>query len=83
MEGEETTGVTEQAQPTDETPREVRFEMRVDPKWVEHIRRVANLAATIGIIREDRRGNMAAWVNYCMNLGEGWLKQQAKARGDI
>ena len=72
-----------QTQQPEEVAKEVRFEMRVDPKWVEHVRRVANLAATIGIIHEDRRGNMAAWVNYCMNLGEEWLRQQAMARGDI
>lgn len=65
-----------------ETSKEVRFEMRVDPKWVEHMRDVANYAAKIGIIREDHRGNMAAWVNYCVNLGEEMLKQrETKARG--
>lgn len=76
-------GTEEQTQQSEEVAKEVRFEMRVDPKWVEHVRRVANLAATVGIIPEDRRGNVADWVNYCLNLGEEWLRQQAKAKGII
>lgn len=77
MEEEE---VTEQ---TGETSKEFRFEMRIDAKWAEHVRRVANLAATVGVIRDDRRGNLTAWVNYCLNIGEEWLKQLAKAKGII
>ena len=71
-----------QVQQVDGAAKEVRFEMRVASNWVDHVRDVSNYAASIGVIPNDHRGNVTAWVNYCLNLGEEMLKQrEAKARG--
>lgn len=63
--------------------RGLRLEMRIDPETHQHLENVANYAAFAGVIPSDHRGNKTAWINYCLNLGEEWLKQLAKTRGDI
>ncbi len=62
-------------------PGEVRFQMRVSPEWVDHLKNVADYAAKRGLIQEETRGNMAAWVNYCLNYMERLLMQDFKQVG--
>lgn len=66
----------------EETPKEdFNFHMRVTTEWAEHLRMVADYAAKRGIISDDQRGNMAAWVNYCLNYMEKLLTQDYKQAG--
>ena len=70
----------EQAQP--EEKKEMRFEMRVGADDYQRLKKVARYAAVEGIIPDDYRGNMTAWVNYCLTLGTEMLKNHAlKKRG--
>jgi hypothetical protein len=43
---------------------------------------LANYAALEGVIPQNPKGNLTAWVNYCLQLGEEVMKQHAyQARG--
>ncbi|MBA7468178.1 hypothetical protein ES707_03419 [subsurface metagenome] len=69
---------SEEAQPA----KVLRLEMRIDPEANQHLEKLSNYAALEGIIPSDHRGNKAAWINYCLMLGEEALKQHAyKKRG--
>ena len=55
----------------------LRLEMRITQEQNLHLEKLANYAALEGIIPSDHRGNKAAWINYCLVLGEEALKQHA------
>ena len=62
--------------------KEMRLEMRLPAERYERIKKMARYAAVEGIIPDDHRGNMAAWVNYCLNIGDELLTKHAqKKRG--
>lgn len=68
----------EEAQPA----KVLRLEMRIDPEANQRLEKLSNYAALEGIIPSDHRGNKAAWINYCLVIGEELLKQHAyKKRG--
>jgi len=67
----------EQAQPEAQPTKGLRLEMRIDPQQNLHLEKLSNYAALEGIIPSDHRGNKAAWINYCLMLGEELLKQHA------
>ena len=71
----------EQAQETQpeeaQATKVLRLEMRIDPEANQHLEKLANYAALEGIIPSDHRGNKAAWINYCLVLGEEALKRHA------
>ena len=60
----------------------LRLEIRIAPEANQWLEKLSNYAALEGIIPSDHRGNKAAWVNYCLGLGEEALKQYVyKKRG--
>ena len=62
--------------------KELRLEMRMDAERYERIKKMARYAAVEGIIPDDHRGNITAWVNYCLNIGDELLTKHAqKKRG--
>ena len=62
--------------------KELRLEMRLPAERYERIKKMARYAAVEGIIPDDHRGNMTAWVNYCLNIGDELLTKHAqKKRG--
>ena len=62
--------------------KEMRLEMRIPADRYERIRKMARYAAVESIIPDDHRGNITAWVNYCLAIGEELLTQHAqKKRG--
>lgn len=62
--------------------KEMRLEMRLPTERYERIRKMARYAAVEGIIPDDHRGNMTAWVNYCLDIGDQLLTKHAqKKRG--
>jgi len=67
--------LAEQAQPEEKS--ETRFEMRIDTAYYQHMKKVARYAAVEGVIPDDHRGNMTAWVNYCLAIGEEMLRKHA------
>jgi len=65
-----------------EEKKEMRLEMRLPAERYERIKKMARYAAVEGIIPDDHRGNMTAWVNYCLNIGDELLTKHAqKKRG--
>jgi len=65
-----------------EEKKEMRLEMRLPAERYERIKRMARYAAVEGIIPDDHRGNITAWVNYCLNIGDELLTKHAqKKRG--
>ena len=73
---------TKEKEETQEEKKEMRLEMRLDAERYERIKKMARYAAVEGIIPDDHRGNMTAWVNYCLNIGDELLTKHAqKKRG--
>jgi len=61
---------------------EMRIEMRVPAETHQRIKKMARYAALEGIIPDDHRGNITAWVNYCLAIGDELLTKHAqKKRG--
>ena len=72
---------TEEKKETQEKT-EMRLEMRMDTDRYQRIKKMARYAAVEGIIPDDHRGNVTAWVNYCLNIGDELLTNHAqKKRG--
>ena len=72
------TGETEETQEKQET----RLEMRLPAERYERIRKMARYAAVERLIPDDHRGNITAWVNYCLAIGDELLTKHAqKKRG--
>ena len=72
---------TEEKEQTEEKS-ETRLEMRLDSERYQRIKKMARYAAVEGIIADDHRGNITAWVNYCLNIGDELLTKHAqKKRG--
>lgn len=70
------------AQGSEETPKEFRLSIRIEEEARERMTAVANYAADEGVIPQNPKGNLTAWVNYCLQLGEEMMKQHAyQARG--
>ena len=62
--------------------KEMRLEMRMDADRYQRIKKMARYAAVEGIIPDDHRGNITAWVNYCLTIGDEILTKHAqKKRG--
>jgi len=79
-ETEEQAEVQEQAETQEK--KEMRLEMRLDTDRYQRIKKMARYAAVEGIIPDDHRGNVTAWVNYCLNIGDELLTNHAqKKRG--
>jgi len=74
---EEEQGEQGQQEQEAQATKVLRLEMRIDPEANQHLEKLANYAALEGIIPSDHRGNKAAWINYCLVLGEEALKQHA------
>ena len=55
--------------------KEIRFQMRVDSGKYHHLEKVANYAAAEGIIASNHRGNITAWAQYCLIIGEEVVKE--------
>lgn len=66
-----------------ETAKELKLTMRIDARWYEEVRDVANYAAAIGLIPDDHRGNITAWINYCLHVVENELKRQEKINREL
>ena len=65
----------QEAQPEEAQPAKVlRLELRITQDENLHLEKLSNYAALEGIIPSDHRGNKAAWINYCLTLGEEVLK---------
>jgi len=76
--GEEQEGQAQEVQSEEaQATKVLRLEIRIDPETSQHLEKLANYAALEGIIPSDHRGNKAAWINYCLVLGEEALKQRA------
>jgi len=74
--------VEEEKEETQEKKVEMRLEMRLDADRYQRIKKMARYAAVEGIIPDDHRGNITAWVNYCLNIGDELLAKHAqKKRG--
>ena len=73
----------EQAEPQEtQEKKELRLEMRIDAERYQRIKKLARYAAVEKIIPDDHRGNLTAWVNYCLMIGEEHLTLYAqKKRG--
>lgn len=79
-EPEEKTETQEQAEVQEK--KEMRLEMRMPADRYQRIKKMARYAAVEGIIPDDHRGNITAWVNYCLNIGDELLTKHAqKKRG--
>ena len=62
--------------------KEIRFQMRVDSEKYRRVERAANQAATEGIIASNHRGNVTAWVQCCLIIGEEVGKEhESQKRG--
>ena len=62
--------------------KEMRLEMRLPTDRYERIRKMARYAAVERLIPDDHRGNITAWVNYCLAIGDEILTKHAqKKRG--
>ena len=62
--------------------KEMRVELRMPADRHERIKKMARYAAVEGIIPDDHRGNITAWVNYCLDMGDDLLTKHAqKKRG--
>ena len=60
----------------------MRIEMRIPAEAHLRIKKMARYAAVEGIIPDDHRGNITAWVNYCLAIGDELLTKHAqKKRG--
>lgn len=71
-----------EGQPGTQEKKEMRLEMRMEVERYQRIKKMARYAAVEGIIQDDHRGNMTAWVNYCLNIGDELLTKHAqKKRG--
>ena len=69
-------------QPEVEEKKEMRLEMRLPADRYLRIKKLARYAAVEGIIPDDHRGNITAWVNYCLAIGDELLTKHAhKKRG--
>lgn len=65
-----------------EEKREMRLEMRMEANEYQRVKKIARYAAVEGIIPDDHRGNLTAWVNYCLAIGDELLTNHAqKKRG--
>ena len=60
--------------------KEWRLEMRIDADSHQRIKKMARYAAVEGIIPDDHRGNITAWVNYCLGLGDEKLTKHAHTK---
>lgn len=66
----------------EETTKEARLDVRMKPERYEEIKKLARYAAVEGFILDDHRGNVTAFINWCISLGEESLRQHAlKKRG--
>jgi len=69
-------------QPEVQEKQEMRIEMRVSADAHLRIKKMARYAALEGIIPDDHRGNITAWINYCLAIGDELLTKHAqKKRG--
>lgn len=69
--------------PTPSTPaRELRLTIRINEEEHERITALANYAARkdVAVIQDNLKGNLTGWVNFCLQLGEQYLKQHALQR---
>lgn len=64
-------------QPTAESAKEWRLSIRIDEEARERMTAIANYAVLEGVIPDNPKGNLTAWVNYCLQLGEEMMKQHA------
>ena len=73
---------TEEQTETQETQekKEMRLEMRLDAERYQRIKKMARYAAVEGLIADDHRGNITAWVNYCLNIGDEILTKHAHTK---
>ena len=82
MEDEQEEQEQEVEQEETQPAKVLRLEMRIDPEANQRLEKLSNYAALEGIIPSDHRGNKAAWLNYCLVMGEETLKQYVyKKRG--
>lgn len=65
-----------------EEKKELRLEIRIDAERYQRFKSLARYAAVEGIIPDDHRGNLTAWVIYCLAIGDELLTKHAqKKRG--
>ena len=70
MEGElEKQGVVEEQK---------QINIKLDPRWYEEIKELADYTANEGLIPYNYRGNLTAFIDWCMVLGKAWLKERAR-----
>jgi len=62
--------------PSEETPKEWRLSIRMDKDQIERITAFANYAARRNLIPNNPRGNLTAWVNYCLDFVQEQMRQQ-------
>lgn len=68
--------------PPEQPTPESRLSIRINEEARERMTALANYAALEGVIPQNPKGNLTAWVNYCLQLGEEVMKQHAyQARG--
>ena len=70
----------ETTEPGEATKTEMRLEMRIDAERYQRIKKMARYAAVEGIIPDDHRGNLTAWVNYCLNIGDELMTKRAQQK---
>ena len=75
-------GEQTEEQPEVEEKGEMRIAMRVPAETHQRLKKMARYAAVEGIIPDDHRGNITAWINYCLAIGDELLTKHAqKKRG--
>lgn len=75
-------GDAETLEPTGEEAKDQKISIHIamEPKFVAQIKEMADYAAEAGIIPGDNRGNMTAFVNWCIEIGREMLKQYCLKR---
>lgn len=71
------TAIAEEGKPEEEK-QVFNFNMKIPAEAYHRLEKVVEFAISMGLIKHDGRGNLAAWVNFCFHLGEEWMQSYAK-----
>jgi len=58
--------------------QKTQINIKLDPRRYERIKELADYTANEGLIPYNYRGNLTAFLDFCVLLTDDWLKERAR-----